>query len=68
MSTAKVEEEEQEEKKGTLRSVVYTIAVLVEVIWMIFLVWEIIWILTRNLNVWTGQANWGVIVVVRLDK
>ena len=68
MSTAKVEEEEQEEKKGTLRSVVYTIAVLVEVIWMIFLVWEIIWILTRNLNVYTGQANWEVIVVVRLDK
>ena len=67
MSTAKVEEEEQEEKKGTLRSVVYTIAVLVEITWMIFLVWEVVWILTRNLNVYTGKANWEILVVVRLD-
>ena len=64
MSTTKKTEEEEE---GTLRSVVYTTAVLVEVIWMIFLVWEVFWILTRNLNVFTGQANWEIIVVVRLD-
>ena len=67
MSTLKKTVEGEEEKKGTLRSVVYTCAVLVEIIWMIFLVWEVFWILTWNLNVYTGQANWEVIVVVRLD-
>ena len=65
MSTTKKTVEEDEEKKGTLRSVVYTIAVLVETVWMIFLVWEVVWILTWNLNVYMGQSNWEVIVVVR---
>ena len=64
MSTTKKTVEEDEEKKGTLRSVVYTIAVLVETVWMIFLVWEVVWILTWNLNVYRGQSNWEVIVVV----
>ena len=65
MSTTKKTVEEDEEKKGTLRSVVYTIAVLVETVWMIFLVWEVVWIITWNLNVYRGQSNWEVIVVVR---
>ena len=65
MSTTKKTVEEDEEKKGTLRSVVYTIAVLVETVWMIFLVWEVVWIITWNLNVYMGQSNWEVIVVVR---
>ena len=65
MSTTKKTVEEDEEKKGTLRSIVYTIAVLVETVWMIFLVWEVVWIITWNLNVYMGQSNWEVIVVVR---
>ena len=61
-------EGKEEKKKGTLRSAVYTIAVLVEIIWMIFLLWEIGWILTKNLNVFTGNPFWEVEVVVRSDK
>ena len=68
MSTTKKTGEGEEDKKGTLRSVVYTIAVLIEVIWMIFLVLELIWILTQNLNVDQDKPNWDVIVVVRLVK
>ena len=69
MSTTTIEKTgEGEEKKGTLRSTVYTIAVLVEVIWMIFLVLELIWILTQVLNVDQDKPNWDVIVVVSLVK
>ena len=67
-TTTKKTGEVEEEKKGTLRSTVYTIAVLVEVIWMIFLVLELIWILTQVLNVDQDKPNWDVIVVVSLVK
>ena len=60
-----VEEDEEKKAKGTLRSVVYTIAVLVEIVWLVFLAWEVVWIITWNLNVYRGQSNWEVIVVVR---
>ena len=63
--TIEGEEEEEEEKKGTHRSVVYTVAVIVQLIWMIFLLWEIGWILTKNLNVDMDHPSWGVEVVVR---
>ena len=64
-STAKkTVEGEGEEKKGTHRSIVYTVAVLVQLIWMIFLLWEIAWIFSKNLNVDMDHPSWGVEVVV----
>ena len=58
------DEEKEEDSKVSRRSIVYTIAVLVQALWIIFLIWEIVWILTKGMDIDMDHPHWNVIVVV----